>query len=106
MDLRLPITTINGEPIDDLRCALPALLDSLAERLEAIQRGEGHGRIVLVPCLRRALVPIWIELRLAHGDEPPELSPTASLLTLITAVRRLVDQVGAAADHNWSRSAA
>lgn len=71
MDLRLPITTINGEPIEDVGRALPSLVNSLTERVHAMQRLEPCGRILLAPCLRRALLPIWLELRLAGGPDPP-----------------------------------
>lgn len=106
MDLRLPITTINGEPIEDVGRALPAIVDSLHEFTHAISSGEQPGRLVLAPCIQRALVPIWTDLRHADGIDPPELSPEASLRTLVNAVGVLVDQLIDAVDHNWSRSAA
>ena len=106
MDLRLPITTIKGEPIEDVGRALPSLIDSLSHRVHALENREPCGRIVLAPCLRRALLPIWIDLALADGPDPPELSPIAAFLVLLTSVERLVDQVDAALDVNWSRSAA
>ena len=107
MDLRLPITTINGQLIEDVGPALLALSESLGVHLRAFERGEPFGRLVLAPCVLRALVPIWIELRLADGPDPPELSPDALLMTFLIAVERLFEQWSEAVDHNWSlRSAA
>lgn len=102
MDLRLPITTINGEPIEYVGPALLALGDSLGDHLRALERGEPFGRLVLPPCVLRALAPIWIELRLADGPDPPELSPDTFLVTYLIAVERLFEQWSEAVDHNWS----
>lgn len=106
MDPQLPVTTINGEPIEDVVSALAPLITALSKRIATIQRGEHADRIVLVPCLRNALVPIWIDLRQADGTDPPDLSPRDSFLMLIAAVGHLVDQVADAVHHNRSRAAA
>lgn len=107
MDLRLPITTINGEPIEDLVLALPPLVRALLARLDALVRGEPVGRIVLVPCVLRALLPIWMDLRPQGLDgQPADLRPEQALSLLITMITFLVDQVDEALIQNASRAAA
>lgn len=100
MDLELPITTINGEPIGPLVLALPPLVRAVSDRVSALVRGDPCPRVVLVPCVRRALLPIWMDLLRSDDGEPIELEPGEALLLLITALECLVDQVEDAVWHN------
>lgn len=100
MDLELPITTINGEPIGPLVLALPPLVRAVSDRVSAHVRGDPCPRIVLVPCVRRALLPIWMDLLRSDEGGPTELQPGEALLLLIRALECLVDQVEDAVWHN------
>ena len=106
MDLHLPITSVNGEPIEDLVRALPPLVRAIDARLEALVRGVPDGRIVLVPCVERALLPIWLDVCDEDDVDPDDVGPIPFLALFITIVDRLVDQVVAALTYNATRAAA
>lgn len=100
MDLHLPTTTVNGEPIDDLVLAVPPLLGALSSRIESALRDEPLDRLVLVPCVQRALVPIWIGLREADELHPAPLEPVQALVLLGTAIFDLFELVDDALRYN------
>ncbi len=107
MDLRLPITTVNGEPIEDLVRALRPLVGLLSATVDALVRGEPpDGHLVLVPCIKRALLPIWLELREFDDAELADLTPGEAFVLLLTLVEVLVDQVDEAMQRNAGRCAA
>lgn len=106
MDLQLPITTVNGEPIETLVLALPPLVRAMSARVDALVRGEPYGRLVLAPCVRRALLPIWIERCEDDDVDLADLGPAEFFSLLITVVDCLVDQVDEAVRHNLLRAAA
>ena len=107
MELRLPITTVNGEPIEDLVRALRPLVRTLSDSVDALVRGEPPaGHLVLVPCVKRALLPIWLELWESNDLDIAEITPGQAFTLLLTIVETLVDQIDQALQTNARQRAA
>ena len=107
MDLHLPITTINGEPIEPLVLALPPLVRAVAAHVDALVHDEPTRKIVVAPCVRRALLPIWHE-RFPLGPDwrVEDLSPFEACCLMLDLLEALVGQVEAALLLNEVRRAA
>lgn len=106
MDLHLPITTVNGEPIEPLVLALPPLVRAVAAHVDALIHDRSTRRIVVAPCVRRAILPIWQE-RFPLGPDwrVEDLSAFEACYLMLDLLEVLVGQVESALLFNDRRAA-